>query len=277
MKLLIDCDIARYQIGSIKVKNPFNKKSMIPAPIETIHYHTEELIKNAIKATKATEYLCVLSGKGNFRHEIAKSAPYKGNRDPNTARPYHYDTVGLYILDNHPSIVVDGIEADDYLGIEQRKDLENTITGSRDKDLDTYPGYHYRWACGESQPERPLKWISHFEAIKFFFTQMLTGDNTDNILGCGIRKEVMWGGKLVLRRKGVGKKGAEDILSNCTTVAQMYIAIHKEYTELFGDQADEIMLENARLLYIGQLADNLFNWDWINYDLYHFRERETST
>lgn len=267
MRVLIDADILRYQIGSIKAAHPFLEGEYVPAPEGEIKRLVGDLIKGVITATKADTYICPLSGKGNFRHDIAKQEPYKGNRDPNSTRPYHYDTVGDYIRDFHPCIVVDGIEADDWLGIEQRKDPANTIIATRDKDMGTVFGWHYRWACGDKQPERPLHWITEYEAKEFFFHQMLTGDSTDNIMGCGQRLEVMWGGKPQMRRKGVGAKGADKLLLACSTVQEMYDTVKVEYEKIFGDEHEDIMLENARLLYIGQSADNLFDWDWLDYKL----------
>lgn len=267
LKALIDADIFRYQIGSIQAAHPFLEGEYIPAPETEIKRLIDDLIEHIIKATGADSYICPLSGQGNFRHSIAKQEPYKGNRDPNSQRPYHYDTVGEYIRNYHPSIVVDNIEADDWLGIEQRKDPEHTIICSRDKDLGTVFGWHYRWACGDRQPERPNHWITPYEAREFFFHQMLTGDNTDNIMGCGKREEVMWGGKLQLRRKGVGQKGADKILATCNTVQEMYDAVKLEYEKVFGEEHEEVMLENARLLYIGQTQDNLFQWDWLDFEL----------
>lgn len=273
MRVIFDMDLARYQYGSVKMPHPFAgygtvpTSAKIPASVDFVNSLVEGLIKTSLESCNTKEYICVLSGKGNFRNEISKQTVYKGNRNPNLDRPYHYNTVGNYICNNHPHIIVDGYEADDWIGIEQRRDLSNSITASRDKDLDGFPGYHYRWACGANQPEKPVRWISPYEAVNFFFQQMLTGDNTDNILGCGIKKLVKWGGKEIMRRKGVGKETAKEILAECNTVAQMYIAVSKEYKKIFGDNFEEVMLENARLLYIGQTPDNLFNWDWLDYNL----------
>lgn len=267
MRALLDCDILRYQLGSIQAAHPFLEGEFIPAPETEITRLVEDLIQHVIKTVKADEYVCPLSGKGNFRLDIAKQAPYKGNRDPNSTRPFHYDTVGDYIRANHPNIIVDGIEADDWLGIEQRKDPEGTIICTRDKDMGTVFGWHYRWACGSKQPERLPHWITKYEATEFFFHQMFTGDNTDNILGCGKREEVMWGGKLTLRRKGVGAKAADKLLATCNSVKDMFDICKSEYERIFGDDHEDVMLENARLLYIGQLEDNLFEWDWLDYEL----------
>lgn len=275
MRVLIDADILRYQIGSIQASHPFLEGVLIPAPETEICRLVQDLINHIVTINKADEYVCPLSGKGNFRNDIAVSAPYKGNRDPNTARPYHYDTVGNFIMNNHPCVVVDGMEADDWLGIEQRKDPENTMIASRDKDLKTVFGWHYRWACGDKQPEITKHWMTPFESCKFFFYQMLIGDNTDNILGCGKRVEVMWGGKECLRRKGVGPKAADKLLNNCSTVQDLYDTVKNEYINVFSDEYEGIMLENARLLYIGQTPDNLFEWDWLDYNLSKEDNNET--
>lgn len=267
MRVLIDCDILRYQIGSVKAAHPFIDKEFIPAPETEICKLVEDLIQHVVKVNKGDDYLCVLSGTGNFRMDIAKQEPYKGNRDPNTQRPFHYDTVGDYIIKNHKHIVIDGSEADDYLAIEQRKDPDNTLIATRDKDLWTCFGWHYRWACGENQPERLKHWITEFESKRFFFEQLLHGDNTDNILGCGVRKLVKWGGEMKLRRKGVGEGTAIKLLAPCNTVKEMYDVVKIEYEKVFGEIHEEVMLENARLIFIGQTPDNLFNWDWLDFDL----------
>ena len=58
---------------------------------------------------------------------------------------------------------------------------------------------------------------------------MLIGDSTDNIPGCGEKLEVMWGGKLQLRRKGIGKKEAVWLLDTVTDKWSMYHVVRMEY------------------------------------------------
>lgn len=267
MRLLLDADIYRYQHGSIQMAHPFLKGEFVPASADYVRQIVDEAIEHAVKSTGADDYICVLSGKGNFRHEVAKQQEYKGNRDPNSSRPYHYDTIADHIIGNHPHIVVDGMEADDWLAITQRADPENTCISTRDKDMLTVFGYHHRPACGIKQPEIPKHWVTPYDAAYFFMYQMLIGDNTDNIPGCGKKELVMWGGKQMLRRKGVGSKGAHKILSLCGTVGEMYDAVSEEYKKIFGDEYIPVMLENARLLYVGQTPDNLFEWDWLDFSL----------
>lgn len=263
MKVLIDADIFRYQYGNVKMKHPFIAEEFVPANADYVCGLVDDAIKEIVKDTAAESYICVLSGKGNFRNEIAVQQPYKGNRDPNTDRPYHYDTIERHIIASHPCIVVDGMEADDWLGIEQRKDPLNSCIASRDKDLKTVYGWHYRFACGAAQPAIPIHWMTEVESEEFFWFQMLIGDNTDNIPGCGKKQLTMWGGKEVMRRKGVGEKTALKILDGLGSSQECYEAVRSEYAKVYEENFDEVMLEQARLLYIGQTPDNLFDWSWL--------------
>lgn len=283
MIVLVDADIYRYQFGSVEMAHPFAgyedvpEDARVPASAEYICSLVDNSIKEVLEATGAKEYVCALSGEGNFRKKVAKQQPYKGNRDPNSSRPFHYDTVGDHIINNHPHVVVNGIEADDWLGITQRSDPGNHCIASRDKDLKGVHGYHYRFACGSAQPAVPMHWMSEEESLHFFFYQMLIGDNTDNIPGCGKKLWAKWGktkipcynGEVLevphwmLRRKGVGDKSALKMLDGKTTAQELYDVVLDAYIDVFGTQAEEIMLEMARLLYIGQEENNLFTWDWL--------------
>lgn len=266
MRVLIDADIYRYQVGSIQVPHPFVETEKVPASSEIVLNALSSLIEEVFTDSNCSDYLFTFTGSDNFRFDIAKQEPYKGNR-ASSEKPFHYGTVEDYIKGKYEYQTTVGNEADDLLGILQREDSENTIIASRDKDLWTVPGWHMRWSCGEYQPKVAPHWVSPYHANRFFFEQLLHGDNTDNILGCGIRKLVKWGGEMKLRRKGVGEKAAIKLISSCDNVQQMYDLVKEEYHKVFKDNPDEVMLENARLLYIGQTKDNMFNWDWLDYSI----------
>ena len=280
--VLVDADMMRYSLGGVQMPHPFIKGEFVPASIEHIHYLCDVYINNSLEACGTDEYECVLSGVGNFRHEIAKQQPYKGNRSPGTTRPFHYDTVGNYLIERYNTVVVDGMEADDYIGIKVRSDPSKYASSSRDKDFKTFHGWHYSPACGNNQVEIPLHWIDEFSANHFFYYQLLIGDNTDNIPGCGIKDWRPWGiahvieycngakvkiPRMMLRRKGVGDKTALAILKDATTVRELHDLVQAEYQALFPDNWEEVMLENARLLYVGQRPDNLFDWSWVDFDI----------
>ncbi len=74
----------------------------------------------------------------------------------------------------------------------------------------------------------------------------------------------MWGGKLQLRRQGVGKKAAAKLLAGVTDKWTMYHIVRMEYYKRFDIEDEEKMLENARLLFVGQTPEDLFDWSWLD-------------
>lgn len=184
-------------------------------------------IHAAFSGVASTEYY--LTGKGNYRDAAAVTQPYKAGRPP---KPEHYLAIREYMIKNYGAIVVDGMEADDMLGIRQTQDPnEDTVIVSIDKDLLMVPGKHYDWV------KDVHKTVTEGEGIRHFWKQMLTGDSVDNIKGL----------------KGIGPKRADGILSNVedysTTVLDAYLQ-HTQYdTE---EQARDHYLENVVLLWIQQ-------------------------
>ena len=115
--------------------------------------------------------------------------------------------------------------------------------------------------------EARLKWMMENPektAWRNFFYQMLIGDGTDNIPGCGEKIEMLWGGKLVLRRQGVGKKAALNLLSKIEDKNTLFHVVRMEYVKRFDELYEEKMLENARLLFVGQREDDLFDFSWLD-------------
>lgn len=237
MKALIDMDILPYEIGSVFTEEDYP---------ELVTHTVDNKINEIIKQSGCNDYQGFLTdSKSNFRLGVATIAPYKGHRP--TEKPYWWSMIRSYIECEYDPIVCYGYEADDFIGDMARADIEGTVICSRDKDLDTIPGWHYRWACGERQPERKY-YLNDHEADKYFFTQLLTGDIADNIKGC----------------YGIGAKKAASILS-CPPSYFFQVCL-ATYTQIFGEgeiyyedihkarywrTAKEIMRENAELLWIG--------------------------
>lgn len=267
---LIDFDVLRYEIGSIQADHPMLPDVKLPAPIAMIHEIVDERVQGILDSVRAKDHIGFVTGPGNFRFEIAQMLPYKGNRE-DFEKPYHWKTVDEYLRLKYNVVEIRGREADDELAILQRQYLAAGITTaicSRDKDLRMCEGLHYSWACGKTQPEKPLYYIDRMEGIKFFFKQMLTGDSTDNIIGCGKKEESVYKtgkkkGQVYTRRVGVGPAGADKLLSKGVCPADWYNIIRNQYLIVFGLDSERAMLENARLLYIGQTEDKQFDWDWL--------------
>lgn len=163
-------------------------------------------IKKSVKAQmeNASAYSVILSpsdSANNFRHSIAKTQVYKGNRKEVT-RPSHFEFARDYLVEKHLATVTDGQEADDALGILQSNQV-GTVICSTDKDLKTVPGWNYNW------DKNTLTYITERDAEYHFYYQMLCGDVADNVPG-------VW---------KIGPIGAHKLLSPCNTPKEMLEAV----------------------------------------------------
>ena len=168
------------------------------------------------------DYKGFLTGKGNFRNDIAKTVPYKGTRP--SEKPQHLQALRNHLVESWGFVIVDGIEADDAVGIEAYKVPEDeTIMVHIDKDLNQFRGHHYNYRKKEKY------YVSEFAGWYSFYLQILTGDRIDNIQGL----------------KGIGPAKGAKLLKDCETVEQLYQAVLYAYE---GDT--ERVHENAHLLYL---------------------------
>lgn len=212
MKALVDADILVYRFGFASEGDP----------AEFALARLSEFLDNLQAMDGIDEVWGYLTGSNNFRNEIAKTAPYKGNRV--MAKPYHYQLLREYMERAWGFEVIDGMEADDAIGIEAyRHEPEEIIIVSIDKDLNMIRGHHYNFVKEEKY------FVTEEEAIRNFYLQILTGDKIDNIIGLD----------------GIGPVKSKKLLKDCNTELEMYEAVLKAYD---GDEAR--VLENARLLWI---------------------------
>jgi hypothetical protein len=169
------------------------------------------------------DYKGFLTGKGNFRDSIAVTVPYKGQR-ASIDKPVHLQALRDHLINSWGFEVVDGIEADDAVGIAAYAVPEDeSIMVHIDKDLNQFRGWHYNYRKKEKY------YVSEFEGLTAFYTQILTGDRIDNIVGL----------------KGIGPVKAKRILAECTNENELYEAVLKAYE---GDL--QRVLENAQLLWL---------------------------
>lgn len=126
-----------------------------------------------------TEHRYFLTGKENFRNEVAKVAVYKGNRVQE--KPVHYKAIREYLTRRYGAETIRGREADDEiaaLSYELGHDPDKVIIVSQDKDLLTVPGLLYN-----PRKEKLYK-TSPDMARTREYRQILMGDTADNIPGC---------------------------------------------------------------------------------------------
>jgi len=212
MKALVDADLLVYRFGFASEGDP----------AEFALARLSEFLDNLYIELSVDEVWGYLTGKGNFRNEIAVTAPYKGTRI--AEKPYHFQLLREYMEKAWGFEVVDGMEADDALGIESyRNEPDETIIVSIDKDLNMIRGHHYNFLKNEKY------YVTEEEGIRNFYLQILTGDKVDNIIGL----------------QGIGPVKSKKLLADCNTELEMYETVLKEYN---GDEAR--VLENARLLWI---------------------------
>ena len=205
------------------------EKVVTPEPIEYTLHSVKQLLNRVLKETAADKFQIYLTGEGNFREEAATILPYKGNRDP-SHKPTHYKEIKEYLIDVWDAKVIEGMEADDAMGIRQMERGGDTVICSIDKDMDMIPGLHYNWRNNSKYT------VDEKSALRTFYKQLLTGDAVDNIRGV----------------PGIGKVRAERMLEGLTTEAEMYEAVFAAYRRAndTDEEATDELNENARLLWI---------------------------
>lgn len=169
-----------------------------------------------------------LTGKGNFRNEIAVTIPYKGNRK-DVEKPGHLDILRNYLVTAWSATTSENEEADDLIAIRATELGDESIIVSLDKDFDQVQGWHYNFV------KQKKYYVSEEEGLRFFYKQILMGDKADNIVGI----------------KGVGPVKAEKMLAKATTPESLYAVC----LEALGA---ERTLENGQLLWLRRLPNQMW-------------------
>lgn len=180
---------------------------------------------------------CYLSGVGNYRNSIATRANYKGNRS-GSVPPTHLKAIRSHLVTKWGAELSQGEEADDRLGIEATKHRWSSIVCSIDKDLLQLPGRHYDFVKKEETT------VSAKEAVINFYSQVISGDSTDNIPGA----------------TGFGPVKARKALEGTRSPWDCWQAALTIYTREFGDISGPLhALEAARLVYVRRTEGELWS------------------
>ena len=235
-----------------------------PDPVENALHSVKVMINAVLEAVGAETYKGYLTGKGNFREKVAVTQKYKGNRD-GFVRPIHFETIKEYLINVWKAEVVEGIEADDAMAMEQMKGSYNkgfklypdTVICSIDKDLLMVRGWHYNW----NKDEKP-HYVSNTKGLKWFFKQMLIGDDTDNILGCAVKKDLVYKsgkkkGQEYRKRVGVGPKEADKLLAGKSLQEQL-CEVGLQYA-IHTSNPEARMQEDGSLLWMMRAKDDHFD------------------
>ncbi len=214
---LIPMGTSKMQVNALLKKaqllnpNIIITKKIIPLSLDYAIANIDNLINNILYELGTTEFKGFLSAANdptNFRYAVAITKPYKGLRKA-AARPVHYTALRNYLMAKYPIILCTGKEADDGLAQEQYKLNPESIIVSIDKDLLQVPGWHYNFRKGE------YSFVTEFQGAYNLYTQVLTGDNADNIPGL----------------PGVGPVTAVKILKDAKTIEELHNCVLKAYNK----------------------------------------------
>jgi len=197
------------------------------SPLSHTLHNVKLVLKKILDATEAKKLIIYLTGKENFRNDVPSPLKYKGNRDKNH-KPTQYKEIIQFLLENYNTIITNGEEADDAMGIEQSsKPNGDTVICTKDKDLDMIRGLHYNW----TKDREPYE-VSEEQAIKSFYIQLLTGDRVDNIQGI----------------RGIGNKKASVLLDGIEEEEELLKVAVEQYER--AGLTKEDLINNGRLLWI---------------------------
>ena len=142
-KVLIDGDIIAYRAAfSTQQEGSSDTERKVDDLIEFI------LEKTVLFPELGIDYEVYLTGSGNFRHEIAKSYVYKGNRK-HVEKPRHLQHARDYMESKYKATISQGEEADDLIAMEAAKLNYKACVASIDKDMLQIPCWHFNIVRGD--------------------------------------------------------------------------------------------------------------------------------
>jgi|TARA_E500000318_G_C3525068_1_gene198062 DNA polymerase-1 len=224
--LLIDSDFLAYKAAqACEIGIDFGEDVIIAQSqfSEVLKVFNNELNK-VTKAMMEDDFILYFSSTKNFRKKIYPD--YKGHRMKR--KPLGYKRLVNYCRENHNFKLIEGLEADDTIGIEATRfaDPHNIIV-SPDKDMRQIPST--LWDMKNDVVE-----ITKDDGDRWHLIQSLSGDPTDGYSGC----------------PGIGVKRATELLDKNEN---KWEAVCKAYRD--RGLSDDDALLNARLAKILQKED----------------------
>ena len=216
--LLIDSDFLAYKAAqACEIGIDFGEDVIIAQSqfSEVLRVFHNELNK-VTKAMMDDDFILYFSSTENFRKKIYPD--YKGHRMKR--KPLGYKRLVNYCRENHNFKLIEGLEADDTIGIEATRHANpSNIIVSPDKDLKQIPSV--LWNLTDDVIE-----ITKEEGDRWHLVQSLSGDPTDGYSGC----------------PGIGVKRATELLDKNEN---QWEAVCKAYRD--RGLSDDDALLNARL------------------------------
>lgn len=196
--------------------------------------HTVKMMIEGLTKTTGIKKKELYIGEGrSFRHARSTLLEYKGTRSTNLV-PIHKEAVKEYMIKYHGAIVVRDLEVDDVVIIRGVESSRNLVV-SVDKDsmgcaVSLYNPTHPEWGIMDCRGFGGLWWDTSGKqkklrgiGRKFFYLQWILGDKIDlysPTAACDIQ---------------FGEVGAYDLLNDCKTDLECFLAIKGFYQMLYPE------------------------------------------
>ena len=206
-----------------------------------VHEIIDSMVAGIIQETGADDYYIPLSDSRCWRHDLAVTKEYKGNRGD---KPILYMEAKRFLVQNWGAVIAGGMEADDALAMEAmscERQGRPCVICSVDKDLLTIPGLHFNFIAGEWAMVDPV------DGYRRLMKQVLTGDRVDNVPG--------------LPKVGERNKLVK-ALDEMDDPKEMALHVRQAYQDKAGDGWMTYLHEQANLVYIRTRPDLYLN-EWL--------------
>jgi 5'-3' exonuclease len=205
----------------------------------------ERHVQMMLETLFCDDYIMGFNAHNNFRKELYPDYKIKrGNWRPSEFTRFVPQIAKLAVRGGY-GIYADGREVDDFIRIWAREASEagrDFIICSVDKDLKCIPGKHFNLKTQE------IEEVDQSYSTRFFYEQLLMGDQVDNIPGV----------------PSIGPVKAKKYLAECITEEEMQAEVVGCYMAVYGDAWHQYLLANAKLLHIQRDLDDWFTVDGWN-------------
>lgn len=228
---LIDGDIVAYQVATMSAHpTTWEGEGAETFDEADVRMSIDKMVTAWMDKADCTERVVLLTGPSNFRKVVDPT--YKSNRK-DKPKPVALGFARQVLLDSYGARVVDGLEADDLIGLMLTGSMADGkgVAVTLDKDLLTVPGLHCNPVKGG------IRNVNDEYADRMWMTQTLTGDAVDGYSGA----------------RKVGPVKALQALQGKGHLQAMWVAVQQTYAKAGQTVADA--LRNARLARILRAGD----------------------
>lgn len=239
-----------------------------PYVVGSVNQAVEGLISQMHNIAEAdcvrTVKFCVGGVHGNFRNDIARIQPYKGQR---TEKPLLFTRIKKELLRRVPDMILQpqgAFETDDLLSMYMFEEKHLGTKSKRaisfiDKDLKTVVG----WSNSFKTMEAPV-YIDELAAFKNLAYQSLLGDSIDNIMGIPHQVDSVRERFSLRKGKGFGKVSAEKCLIGADTMEDIIERVVFVYQETFKD--GYTLPDGTKLNWLEVLDENMQLLKMLDYE-----------